>query len=173
MALEAIKNPGGAPDAGLFNVPPNFPIERFAVEWVEEGMRIFKEQRQYIPDSGMSADGWTVYKGVERDEDNNITGLSIKGKPITVTTAKNKTFVLMVRPKQIQVEVNALCGNVSKKRIRREVSGETVAGNAPIDTGILTEQQLKASHEGGSFENEVGDTQMNTLGREPSAVQST
>lgn len=163
MALEEIKNPGGAPDAGLFNVPPGFPIDRFAVEWVEEGMVIFKQQRQNIPDSGISADGWEVWKGV-----------SGKDKPIKVSTAKGKNFVLMVRPKQIQEQVNALCGNISKKRIRREVKGETVAGNAPDDSGILTEQQLKGSHEGSSFENEMGDTQLNEIAdREPSAVQTT
>lgn len=165
MGLEPIKQPQGGVDAGLFNLPPGFDSKKYAAEWVEEGQVMFKKQRQSIPETGMSADGWDVYK--------HTTDESKTGKRYTVVNSKNKTFVLMVRPRQVQDDVNALCGNVSKKRIQREIKGETVAGNAPADSGILPEHRLGGA-DGGSFEAGGGDTDFNKISQEePSAVMST
>lgn len=149
MALELIKNPQGGVDAGIFNLPHGFDVKKWAAEWVEESQVAFKQQRQSVPDTGMSADGWEIYK----HEDSK--------KPYKVVNGKDKTFVLMVRPRIIQDQVNALCGNVSKQRISREIKGETVAGNAPVDSGMLPESRLKETGEGSSFEG--GDTQLNAI----------
>ncbi len=137
MGLELIKNPGDYPDAGIFNLPPNFPVRELASEWVEESQIPFKQQRQNLIGTGYSADGWTVWKADPKD------------KRTQVTTGKAKVFVLMVRPRSLQNEINALYGNVSKQRINREVKGETVAGTQQSDSGILTEQALRANQVGG------------------------
>lgn len=160
MALELIKQPQGAPDAGLFNLPPGFDTKKWAVEWVPEDQVVFKQQRQSIPDSGMSADGWVVYHPSVSDEEQSKKG---RKEATKVVNGKSKTFVLMVRPRIIQDQVNALCGNISKSRIVREVKGETVAGNAQSDSGILTEQRLRETQEGGSFEGGSGDVTPNEI----------
>lgn len=161
MGLEKVKNPGSTPDMGIFNLPPDFPATDYASEWVEDSQVIFKQQRQSIPGSNMSADGWAVYKQ--------------NGKSVKTVSGKGKTYILMFRPRQLQADVNALCGNVSKKRIQREVKGETMAGESVVDSGMLPESRLKGSGEGGSFDStEGGDTQMNEISSEtPSAAMAT
>jgi len=160
MGLEPIKQPDGAPDFGIFNLPPDFDTKAHAAEWVEEGQIMFKQQRQSIVGTGMSADGWAIYKH--------------NGKTYKTTTGNKKTFVLMFRPKQLQQDVNALCGNLSKQRIKREVKGETIAGESIADSGMLPESRLRQTREGGSFDASEGDTQMNELSNEnPSAAMAT
>lgn len=129
--IEPINNPGDMPDAGIFNLPPDFPADKLASEWVAEERVRFKEQRQTLVGTGFSADGWTIYRADPKD------------KPTVVVNGQNKKFVLMVRGRGLQNEVNALYGNVSKQRINREVTGETVGGKSLQDTGILTEESLK------------------------------
>jgi len=169
MALEILKSPDGRVDAGLFNLPPGFDTKRWAVEWVEEGQVAFKQQRQTIPGANMSADGWSVYKGSETEDKKS-------GKQITVVNGAGKKFVLMVRPRQLQDDVNALCGNISKGFIRRETKGETVAGAQTQDPGMLPAPRLAAVDGQQSSSGEFGDTTPNVLSsnrEEPSAVQST
>lgn len=130
MALEPISAPSQQADAGMFNLPPAFDVRKHAAEWVLEDQVPFKQQRQVLQGTGMSADGWAVWKAESRD------------KPTVVIGSGNKRFVLMCRPREIQNQVNAAFGNVSKKAINREVKGESVAGEARQDPGILTEKQL-------------------------------
>lgn len=160
MALEPISGPTGQPDAGIFNLPPGFDKDKFAAEWVEEGQVAFKRQRQNLPQTGMTADGWEPYKqpGVN--------------KAFSIVSGNGKRYVLMVRPRVIQDQVNALFGNVSKKQIRREQTGETVAGAAPQDPGMLTEQRLRTVAGEGSMVGEEADLQLNKIGEE-THVQAT
>lgn len=160
MALEAIAGPQGTPDAGLFNLPPDFDSKKYAAEWVEESQVPFKRQRQSLPQTGFTADGWEPYK-----TEGAKTAYSVVG-------GNKKRYVLMVRPRAIQDQVNALFGNVSKKQIRREQKGETVAGATPQDPGMLTEQRLKSATGEGSMMGEDGDTELNRV-EEVSAVVST
>jgi hypothetical protein len=132
MALEVLKNPSGSVDAGMFNLPPDFDTTRYAAEWVLEQNVEFKKQRQVLPGTGMTADGWEVWKPEGRKN------------PYTVSGSGNKKFVLMCRPAEIQRQVNAVLGNVSKKLINRELRGETIAADAPADPGMLTDQRLSA-----------------------------
>ncbi len=162
MGIEAIKQPSGSVDAGIFNLPPNFPTKKFAVEWVEEGQVPFKKQRQSLPGANASADGWEVYKGTDG-----------KDKLTTTTNGAGKKFVLMVRPRKLQDDVNALFGNVSKKHILSELKGETVAGAQPQDAGMLPQTRLQREQTSSA---EQGDIALNPLSvddEQPSAAMST
>lgn len=148
--LEILKEPVGNSEAGLFNLPPKFDKKKYAAEWVESGQVEFKKQRQVIPQANATADGWEIWKAKAKDE------------PTVISTSGNKKFVLMCRPRIIQDQVNALCGNISKTFIKNEVQGATVAGTEKSDAGMLTNEQLK-SGAGESFSEEHGDTQLNRL----------
>jgi hypothetical protein len=161
MALEPISGPSGTPDAGIFNLPPGFDRSRYAAEWVEESQIPFKRQRQTLPQTGMTADGWEPYKEPGAKQ------------PFSVFSGNKKKYVLMVRPRVIQDQVNALFGNVSKQQIRREQTGETVAGSIPQDPGMLTEQRLKSVAGEGSMVGEEADLRLNEIGGEKTHVQAT
>lgn len=139
MGLQVVEKPGDAPDAGMFRLPPDFP-KNLASQWVEESQVPYLRQRQTLIGTGYSADGWTVYKAEP------------SAKQTMVVDGKGKKFVLMVRDRDLQNQVNAVYGNVSKQRINREVSGETVTGSAKQDSGILTEEALRANQVGGTSE---------------------
>lgn len=159
MAIQLLEKAQGQSDAGMFNLPPAFDTKRYAAEWVEEGSVEMKRQRQVLIQVGATADGWEVWKeGADR-------------KPVKVKVSGGRSFTLMCRPRLIQDQVNALYGNVSKKFINREVTGETVAGNAPQDPGILTEERLKeARSEGGMDDSTIP---LNKIDLEPSAAVET
>ena len=161
MGLELIKGPLGnqVVDAGMFQLPPAFDTKIYAAEWVEEGQVQYKRQRQNLPQTGYSADGWEIWK------------LDPKDKATTVTNGSNKKFVLMCRPRLLQDKINALYGNVSKAQINREVLGETVAGGERQDPGILTEAMLKRKEGGGSLA-EDSTLQLNQV-EEPTATVAT
>ena len=158
MALELVKTPDAGVDAGIFNLPPDFDTKRYAAEWVEEGRVAFKQQRQVLPQTGYTADGWEVYK---------------EGKSaVKVTGGDKKVYVLMVRPRVIQQQVNALFGNVSKAQLRRERKGETVAGAPQQDPGMLTEQRLSQVAGEGSMVGEDTDLQDNKLGNLTASLET-
>lgn len=151
MALEVVKTPDAGVDAGIFNLPPGFDTRRHAAEWVEEGLVDFKKQRQTLPQTGMTADGWEPYR--EEGKKGNTT----------VIAGNKKKYVLMVRPRVIQDQVNALFGNVSKAQIRRERKGDTVAGAPLQDPGMLTEQRLTQATGEGSQVGEDADFSPNPV----------
>jgi hypothetical protein len=160
MPIEMLSMPEASVDAGLFNLPPTFDSKKFAAEWVEESSIEMKKLRQPLPQVGATADGWEIWKGE-------------KGKPHTVKTGGNKTFVLMCRPRVIQDQVNALYGNVSKKFINREIKGETVAGASKQDPGILTEDRLRQNEGGASLADESTMPLNRVPIEEPSAATET
>lgn len=131
MAIEAIKVPEGAVNAGMFNLPPAFDTKKFAASWVDEGQVEQKQQRETLVGTQLSADGWKVWKKDAKDDATKVHG------------SNKKIYILMCRPRKIQDQVNAIYGDVSKKAFNREVAGETAAGEALQDSGILTEQRLK------------------------------
>lgn len=157
MGLQPIKNPGDMPDSGLFQLPPGFPVDKLASEWVEQGRVQFKQQRENLIGTGYSADGWTIYRANPED------------RPTEVVTGDKKRFVLMVRERDLQNQINKLYGNVSKMRINREVQGETVAGNGLQDSGILTAQALRNNQVGG----QADETALELNSIEQPAVPST
>lgn len=134
MAIELIKAPSATADAGMFNLPSAFDPKRHAAEWVEEGQVNFKQQRQVLPQTNKTADGWDIWRKDPTDE------------PTAVYGSGKRKFILMCRSRAIQDEVNAIFGNVTKNLLNQTVAGQLVptqeglSGQAP---GILTEEQLK------------------------------
>lgn len=131
MGIEILKTPQGASDAGMFNLPPTFDTQKYAAEWVEESQVAYKKQRQNLPGCNATADGWEIWKNDKMDA------------PTIVSGSGNKKFVLMCRSAKVQKDVNALYGNVSKKKINEEVKGVTAAGAALQDPGMLSEPRLQ------------------------------
>ena len=162
MAIEILKTPQGSPDSGIFNLPPAFDTTKFAAEWVEEGMVEMKKQRQSLIGCNATADGWEVWKAKPKD---SVT---------TVSTSRGKKFVLMCRDRKLQNDVNAMFGNVSKNAIRREIKGETVAGDIQQDPGMLTEQRLRGELRGeAGYTDGQGDTEPNRLSHEEKNLTAT
>lgn len=131
MGIEILKMPEGSVDAGIFNLPPAFDTKRYAAHWVEEGQVQHKQQRQVLVGTNKTADGWDIWR------------LSAKAAPTTTVGSGNKKFVLMCRSKEVQNEVNAIYGNVSKARLNNEIEGKTVAGESKQDPGMISEDRLK------------------------------
>ena len=154
------QNPGESPDAGIFNLPIGFDDKKWAAQWVEDSNVEFQQQRQPLIGTRYTADGWEIYRPDGEDSE-----------PVRVKTGgKNgKTYVLMVRPKALQKQVNAIYGNVSKDRISRETKGETVAGGPLQDPGMLTEQRLQEV-QGGGLASESGDVTPNRIHEAPEVI---
>lgn len=152
MALEVLKTASGSTDAGMFTLPPNFDTKRYAAEWVEESQVPMKSQRQILQGAGLTADGWSIWRAESKSKATEVFG---SGK---------KKFVLMCRPRQIQQQVNAVYGNISKQHINNEVSGATAAGQAP-DPGILTEERLRAVEKVG-IGAEASEMSLNPVGND-------
>lgn len=168
MALELLKEPvqgeSRGPDAGMFTLPPEFDQQLHVAEWVDEGMVEMKKQRQHLPQTGLTADGWEIWKK------------NPQSKPTIVSLSKGRKFVLMFRPRKLQEQVNAAYGNVSKELLRREVRGETLTSVGPDgvarhvqDPGMLTEARLK-DEIGGMSEHSEGDTAPNKVEIQPSVT---
>jgi hypothetical protein len=151
MGIEILKTPtGGGPDAGMFNLPPKFDQTKLAAEWVESSQVEMKRQRQVLQQAGVTADGWEVWKADPKDE------------PTVVHASGNKKFVLMCRDIEVQRQVNAIFGNVSKKILAREIKGETIAGEGLQDAGMLNEERLRREI-GGVMESGGGDVTPNKV----------
>lgn len=154
LGIEFLSTPEQQANAGIFQLPPNFPSKEFVGEWVPEDQVQFKQQRQLMPQVGAMVPGLTVWKG----EDG-------KAKNTVVHGGGNKKFVLMLRPRKLQEAMNALYGNVSKEAYNREVSGKTVAG-AGQDAGMLSEQNLRQAGQG-KVDVEESMLELNRATREP------
>lgn len=137
MALEGISivtAPASEPNAGVFNLPKDFDRNTHASLWAKQGAEVeARQQREYLEGSNFSAEGWEVWKDK-------------KDKICTVATRKGDVYVLMFRKRVVQDNVNAIYGDVSKRRIIAEHAGETVGGQALQDTGLLTNQTLNRNH---------------------------
>lgn len=161
LGMEVVKTPEQQVHAGIFQLPPDFDRTKFAAEWVEQENVPVKQQRNLMPQVGVTVPGLTVWKGDDG-----------KGKPHVVNAAGGKKkFVLMCRPLKVQKAMNALYGNVTKRMINREVRGETAAGEGIQDPGILTEQTLRQVAGGSLAEESVQP--LNSAVDEPSPAVST
>lgn len=140
LGIEFVKTPQQTAHAGIFEPPPNFPRDKFAIEWVPEDQVRYKEQPQYMTGVGAMAPGLTQWKG----EDG-------RSKPERRFASGNKVFVLMVRPLAVQRAMNALYGNVSKITYNDTVRGNSLGtddqGNKiPLqDPGMLPADRLGGS----------------------------
>lgn len=157
MAIEFLKREQAVTDAGIFNLPPAFDQKKWASQWTEEVQVATMQLRQPIVGAGATADGWEIWKPE-----------GSKGAAVKVKASNNKTYVLMCRPRVIQDQVNAIYGNISKKFMNKEISGQTVAGEVQQDPGMLTEERLKS--QGGGSLAEESMLPLNSVVAEPSAV---
>lgn len=129
MALQIISGPRSN-NAGIFTLPQTFDEKQNAAKWVKEGASVDRaRQREYLVGTNYTADGWEPFRQ--------------DGEIVKVSTASGK-YVLMFRPRDIQDEVNRAYANVSRQRIGRETTGETIAGSAPDDGGMLTVKDLQS-----------------------------
>jgi hypothetical protein len=160
MAIEILKREQAVTDSGLFNLPPSFDKQKLAAHWAEESNVDTMRLRQPVVGAGATADGWEVWKSE-----------GSKGAPVKVKTGNGRTYVLMCRSRHVQDQVNALYGNLSKRFINKEVRGETAAGEAVQDPGILTEERLR--QQGGGSLSEESILPLNQVSDEPSAAIKT
>lgn len=150
MGIQIISRPLAAlgETPGPLNLPPDFDRKKYAAKWVKEGPAVAAAaERQWIPGTQATADGWEVWRNAEN-------------KPHKVALQVG-THVLLCRPRAVQDAVNAICGNVGKSRLSQERKGETVAGKPPEDPGMLNDDRI--AKVAGKEELEEGDIQMNPV----------
>lgn len=115
---------------GRLPLPPGFPEKRFAVKWAKQGHGVaMAREKEQITGTNYTVDGWEVWY----DE---------RKKPC-IRPLSDGAYVLMVRPKVVQTNVSKICGNLSRERMMNEARGRTVAGQAPEDSGMLTDPILE------------------------------
>lgn len=135
--------PNSEPNAGIFNLPTDFNRRDHAALWAKQGAETeARTQREHLEGTNFSADGWAVWKDK-------------KDKICTVATRKGDVYVLMFRKRTIQDNVNAIYGDVSKRRVIAEHAGETVGGQALRDSGMISDEQL-SRNQIRDFDGEVG-----------------
>ena len=120
---------GKAPSAGVFELPPDFPAEKFASSYVKKGNDVkAAEQDEQVVGTQFIADGWQVWKRAD-------------GTYHQVTISSG-TYILMHRPRHVQLEINRAYGNLSRERMQSEQRGETIAGSTNSDSGMLSADRL-------------------------------
>jgi hypothetical protein len=125
------------PSAGIFTLPSDFDKVLYSAQWITKGPAVdAAKMPQPIVGTNYGAEGWAVWQYPK--------GHKLAGRPAEVAT-RSGVYILMFRPLSVQEGVNALYGNVSKKHLLREQSGETIAGQAVIDPGILSDSRIRAA----------------------------
>lgn len=158
--ITTIAGPSRGPNAGYFNLPPEFDQKKFVSQWSKKGSEVEQAQQvQPIMGTNYGADGWTVWKYPQGHE---------QAGRLKEVVLKSGTYVLMFRPRPLQEAVNAICGNVSKRHLLSEQRGETLAGKPIPDPGILTDEQIKRGTGLREFGEETFQVQMNP---EPSGAK--
>ncbi len=142
-----------------FSLPPGFPADKSG-KWEEDGPSIIEaEQPEILYSANCKADGWRVYKVLDkvateaRNEklvaEHATSGSKEKLKfppPVMVTYKRvvgKKTFVLMMRPKALQLAVNKIYADTSRALVNQEVNGETARANEAGDPGVITNADLR------------------------------
>ena len=120
---------GKAPSAGIFELPPDFPQDKFASNFVKKGNDVkAAEQDEQLLGTQFIADGWAVWKRTDGTY-----------HQVTISTG---TYILMCRDRKVQLEVNRAFGNLSRERMMSEQRGETIAGSTNSDSGMLSADRL-------------------------------
>lgn len=130
-----------------FALPPGFPSHQMSSKWVENGPEVIEAgQDQILEFAGCKAQGWTVYKTVDRASLPKPLAKGEEAKParmIEVTRVIGKrNYILLCRPKALQVAVNKIYSDQSRNIVNQEVRGETNAANTNGDDGILSNADL-------------------------------
>lgn len=125
----------GQLNPGIFRLPAQFDTKLFAASWVKKGPEV-EAARGVQPILGTSkgATGWEIWRYPAKHPQ--------AGKPCTVTS-KAGEFILMFRKRNIQDNVNAIYGNVSKRHLMKEQTGEVLDSKPVGDRGVLTHSRLQ------------------------------
>lgn len=161
MGIKVIRMPKGAAGEtpGPLNLPVAFDRKKFASKWVKEGPAVAAAaEREWIPSTNMTADGWDVWRDPETNKPHKV---ALQSGP----------HVLLCRARVVQDAVNAICGNIGKERLSSERKGETVAGAAPSDSGMLSDDKLNKVM--GMEEEDEGDVEPNPVPGDISAQRVT
>jgi hypothetical protein len=132
-------------NGGRFALPPNFPAN-MASRWEEEGPAIIEAgQEEVLQFAGCKAQGWIPFKvlDVTKIPEQKVGETP---KPILVPYKRvigKKVYVLLMRPKELQIAVNKIYANQSSSLVGREINGESVLANAQEDAGILGEAAIR------------------------------
>lgn len=148
--LTALEGPArGNLSSHKFSLPANFPSDKYASKWVEDGPEVQEaQQKQVIAQANVAADGWQVYRmiaPVKIMDDESQEKEPKKGPPKLIActrVAGKKVYVLMYRPKALQKAVNDIYANQSRILVNQEVNGEKSAVSEG-DPGILTNADLQ------------------------------
>lgn len=160
MGLQFLEQPHTEPDAGLFNLPVGFDREKFVSKWVLKGHAVAQaQQREHLIGSGnITADGWAVFK-------------TEKGAIHSTHTQKGE-YVLMFRAREIQEQVNAVYGNVGKKRMMTEKKLAVTSTQESRATGMLSDEQLRAAGYRDEQASQEGEVVLNQIAVEPRVTTS-
>lgn len=137
-------------------------------KWVEDGPEIIEAGTpQVIESAGVQAEGWKVYQVIDREKteaQNEKIVLEFeaaqaelgdkadrKAKPKMGPPVRNaytrvvgkKKYVLMMRPKALQLAVNKIYADMSRVMVNQEVKGETASANEAHDPGVITNEDLR------------------------------
>lgn len=155
MALQIIQRPKGSgiETPGPLNLPVSFDRKKYAAKWVKEGPAVSAAaEREWIPGTDITADGWQVWRDGDTIAD---------GKPCKVPL-QSGVHVLLCRSRVVQDGVNAVCGNIGKERLKQERAGETTGGVPIEDPGLLSDDRI-AKVTGAHEQLEPGDVIMNPV----------
>lgn len=161
MGIQVITAPQGivGETPGPLNLPPEFDRKKHSAKWVKEGPAVAAAaEREWIPSTRMTADGWEVWRHPETKKPHKVA-------------LQSGSHVLLFRSLVVQQAVNAICGNIGKERLSNERKGDTVAGAAPSDPGMLSDQSLNKVI--GIEEVEEGDVNPNPVPGETSGGRVT
>lgn len=161
MGIKMIRGPKGSVGEmpGPLKLPVAFNRKKFAAKWVKEGPAVAAAaEREWIPSTQMTADGWSVWRDPETNKPHKVALLS-------------GSHVLLCRDRVVQDAVNAICGNIGKERLSSERKGETVAGAVPQDSGMLSDDKLNKVL--GMEEEDEGDVEPNLVPGETDAQRVT
>lgn len=115
--------------SGALSLPVEFDRNKYAAKWVEKGFQTQQAMQEQHISATIIADGWIVWKHKSQICQRILSG---------------KAYILMCRPKELQQQINAICGNLSREKVVREHSGQTSSGQPLEDHGILSTQELQA-----------------------------
>lgn len=151
MGIQILQTPAGSmgETPGPLNLPLAFDRKKSAAKWVKEGPAVAAAaEREWIPSTKMTADGWEVWRDPETNKPHKVA-------------LQSGVHILLHRSKVVQDAVNAICGNIGKERLSSERKGDTVAGAAPTDPGMLGDDTLNKVM--GVEETEEGDVKPNLV----------
>lgn len=132
-----------------FALPPNFPSNTHASQWVEDGPAVLEaKQFEYLP-GNVKAAGWDVWlqdpnaHKLVKDEDDGLSSKN-KGKLVPYTRAIGKrVYVLMWRPKALQSAVRKIYADESRRRTGQVLDGDVNPVASSDDPhGLITNSQL-------------------------------